>query len=60
MHQPGPPRFCAVGESVELAPRDPDPERETSYEWSILESPAGSDDADGLRPTNRRRFQIML
>ncbi|SFC43386.1 Glycosidase [Halobiforma haloterrestris] len=42
MHQPGPPRFCAVGESVELAPRDPDPEREASYEWSILESPADS------------------
>ncbi|QSW99578.1 alpha-amylase family glycosyl hydrolase [Haloterrigena alkaliphila] len=53
MHQPGPPRFCAVGESVELAPRDPDPERESSYEWSILESPAESDVAAPTDPVWR-------
>lgn len=37
----GPPRFCAVGETVELAPRSPDPGE--SYDWSVLESPDDSD-----------------
>ncbi|WP_207588294.1 alpha-amylase family glycosyl hydrolase [Halomontanus rarus] len=40
MHYPGPPRFCAVGEAVELAPRNPDPDE--TYVWSILEKPTGS------------------
>lgn len=40
MHHPGPPRFCAVGEAVELAPRNPDPE--ATYTWSIREKPAES------------------
>ncbi|WP_211194944.1 alpha-amylase MalA [Halorhabdus amylolytica] len=37
MHHPGPPRFLAVGESTELAPRDPDPSG--SYTWQIEDAP---------------------
>ncbi|MFP9191755.1 alpha-amylase family glycosyl hydrolase [Natronosalvus vescus] len=40
MHHPGPPRFAAVGETVELAPRTPDPA--ATYRWSLLEKPADS------------------
>jgi glycosidase len=40
MHHPGPPRFAAVGHSVELAPRDPDPE--ASYRWRVADAPSGS------------------
>jgi len=40
MDAPGPPRFVAVGESVELAPRAPDPDAD--YRWMLLESPADS------------------
>lgn len=41
MHEPGPPRFCHVGESVELAPRRPD--ASASFEWRLTERPDGSD-----------------
>jgi len=41
MYHPGPPRFTSVGESVELAPRHPDPE--ATYRWSITDAPAASD-----------------
>ncbi|WP_303647884.1 alpha-amylase family glycosyl hydrolase [Haloarchaeobius amylolyticus] len=37
MHHPGPPRFTTVGEPVELAPRDPDPDAE--YAWSLQDRP---------------------
>jgi glycosidase len=40
MHHPGPPRFAAVGESVELAPRRPGPD--TDAEWQLTERPAAS------------------
>jgi len=40
MQHPGPPRFLAVGESVQLAPRDPDPE--ATYNWWIRSAPAVS------------------
>ena len=40
MDAPGPPRFVAVGESLDLAPRAPDPAAD--YAWSLLESPAES------------------
>lgn len=40
MHHPGPPRFCTVGEAVELAPRRPDPG--ASAEWTLLDRPGGS------------------
>jgi cyclomaltodextrinase len=40
MHHPGPPRFLAVGESVELAPRNPNIAGE--YAWRITDQPEGS------------------
>ncbi|KTG10940.1 alpha-amylase [Haloprofundus marisrubri] len=40
MHHPGPPRFVSVGESVELAPRTPDPTG--SYRWSVAAAPEES------------------
>ena len=40
MHHPGPPKFLAVGESVQLAPRDPDPA--ATYDWWIRSAPAVS------------------
>ena len=52
MHEPGPPRATSVGESVELAPRSPDPDG--TYEWSLRDSPAGSD-GDVLSPGQTSR-----
>ncbi|MBX0322954.1 DUF3459 domain-containing protein [Halomicroarcula sp. F13] len=40
MHHPGPPRFCTVGEAVELAPRRPDPE--ATFRWRLADAPADS------------------
>ena len=40
MHEPGPPRTASVGESVELAPRSPDPDG--AYEWTVRDAPAAS------------------
>ncbi|MFD1600741.1 alpha-amylase MalA [Halobellus rarus] len=40
MDHPGPPRFVAVGESVQLAPRDPDPD--ATYDWRVRSAPASS------------------
>ncbi|MFA1611270.1 alpha-amylase MalA [Halobellus rubicundus] len=40
MEHPGPPRFVAVGDAVELAPRDPDPA--ATYEWRIRAAPLNS------------------
>ncbi|WEL20608.1 alpha-amylase MalA [Halorhabdus sp. BNX81] len=40
MHHPGPPRFVAVGEAIELAPRDPDPD--AAYAWTVANRPDGS------------------
>ncbi|WP_267643473.1 alpha-amylase MalA [Haloarchaeobius amylolyticus] len=40
MHHPGPPRFAEVGDSVELAPRDPDPSG--SYTWRVADAPAAA------------------
>ena len=40
MHHPGPPRFLHVGESVELAPRDPDPA--AAYAWQVVDRPPES------------------
>ncbi|NKE37747.1 alpha-amylase [Natronococcus sp. JC468] len=49
MHHPGPPRFISVGESVELAPRNPIPD--ASYHWSVADAPAESGfDADDEFP----------
>ncbi|GCF14002.1 hypothetical protein Harman_19370 [Haloarcula mannanilytica] len=48
MHHPGPPRFVAVGESVELAPRQPEPDM--AAEWRLVERPAASTAALGDGP----------
>jgi glycosidase len=40
MDHPGPPRFIAVGESIQLAPRDPEPD--AAYEWRVRSAPASS------------------
>ncbi|MFC7019183.1 MULTISPECIES: alpha-amylase MalA [Haloarcula] len=41
MKHPGQPRFAAVGETIELAPRDPNPD--ATYRWQIHDAPAASD-----------------
>ena len=51
MNHPGPPRFVAVGDEVELAPRDPDPA--ATYRWSVAEAPAGSRATVGSEPVTR-------
>ncbi|MFB6251192.1 MAG: alpha-amylase MalA [Halobellus sp.] len=40
MEHPGPPRFVAVGDAVEIAPRDPDPE--ATYTWRLRAAPVDS------------------
>ena len=40
MSHPGPPRFVATGDAVELAPRDPDPA--ATYEWRVVQAPVAS------------------
>ena len=45
MDHPGPPQFLAVGDSLQLAPRDPDPDAD--YEWTISEAPLASETAVG-------------
>ncbi len=47
MHEPGPPRVTSVGRSVELAPRDPDPDG--TYQWRLLDAPAARRDDDASR-----------
>ena len=37
MNAPGPPRFVAVGETLLLAPRRPDPHE--TYRWQLIEAP---------------------
>jgi len=48
MHDPGPPRFVHVGESVELAPRRPAPDAQ--FSWRVVDRPADSDAAVGDEP----------
>jgi glycosidase len=40
MDAPGPPRFVSVGDSLELAPRSPDPDAD--YRWTLLDAPDDS------------------
>ena len=64
MHHPGPPRFVAVGDEVELAPRDPDPT--ATYAWTIAAAPAGSaatlgdDPVEYFRPDAPGRYVVAL
>ncbi len=41
MSHPGPPRFVATGDEVELAPRDPTPAG--SYSWTLRQTPEASE-----------------
>ena len=43
MHHPGPPRFCTVGETVELAPRQPDSAIADAFAWTLADAPESSD-----------------
>ena len=45
MNHPGQPQFIAVGDAVQLAPRDPDPDAE--YSWTISDAPIDSDSSLG-------------
>ncbi|WP_181684862.1 alpha-amylase family glycosyl hydrolase [Halorhabdus salina] len=64
MHHPGPPRFTTVGDAVELAPRDPDPDG--SYDWTLIDTPIESETTvdDGaveyLRPDVPGVYRIEL
>ena len=53
MHEPGPPRTTSVGESVELAPRSPDPDG--SYDWILRDAPKASATDAGDRPVSPGR-----
>ncbi|QLC35208.1 DUF3459 domain-containing protein (plasmid) [Halarchaeum sp. CBA1220] len=64
MHHPGPPRFVDVGEAVDLAPRNPDPD--ATYRWRLRERPSGSDAGVGdapvvaLEPDAPGRYELEL
>ncbi|WP_101297203.1 alpha-amylase MalA [Halegenticoccus soli] len=64
MHHPGPPRFVAAGDSVELAPRDPDPE--ATYTWQVKSAPAssraslGTDAVEHFVPDEPGRYAVEL
>ncbi|WP_435099968.1 alpha-amylase family glycosyl hydrolase [Halorubrum sp. N11] len=64
MHHPGPPRVLAVGETEELAPRDPDPDG--TYTWRISKAPEGStvsfgdDPVESLAPDRPGVYTVVL
>jgi len=64
MDHPGPPRFVAVGDDVELAPRDPDPA--ATYEWRLTQRPQastatlGDDPVEHLVPDAPGRYRAQL
>ncbi|WP_129115615.1 alpha-amylase MalA [Halegenticoccus tardaugens] len=64
MHHPGPPRFVAVGDAVELAPRDPDPD--ATYSWRIKSAPVtstaslGTDAVEHFVPDEPGRYAVEL
>ena len=51
MHHPGPPRFVAAGDEIELAPRDPDPS--ATYGWQLVQTPDDSDATVGTDPVEQ-------
>ncbi|MDS0220581.1 alpha-amylase family glycosyl hydrolase [Haloarcula sp. S1AR25-5A] len=64
MHHPGPPRFVATGDEVELAPRDPDPS--ATYTWRLTRAPVrstaslGDDPVEHLVPDAPGRYVVRL
>ena len=51
MHHPGPPRFVAAGDEIELAPRDPDPT--ATYRWQLVQTPDDSEATVGDDPVEQ-------
>jgi len=51
MHHPGPPRFVAAGDEIELAPRDPEPT--ASYRWQLVQTPDDSNATVGDDPVEQ-------
>ena len=64
MDHPGPPKFVAVGDVVQLAPRDPDPD--ATYRWSVTEAPiaseasVGDDAVEEFVPDTPGRYTVTL
>jgi len=64
MHHPGPPRFVATGEEIELAPRDPDPEEQ--YSWQVVSQPedstasVGDEAVEHFVPDEPGRYVVRL
>jgi hypothetical protein len=64
MNHPGPPQFVEVGESVELAPRDPEPAG--TYSWELTTAPAesavtlGDDPVEQFAPDEAGRYVTTL
>jgi len=64
MHHPGPPRFEAVGSTVDLAPRDPDPAG--AYQWRLAEAPErsaatlGDDSVEQFTPDEPGTYTVAL
>ena len=64
MRHPGPPQFVAVGDTVQLAPRDPDPD--ATYRWSVAAAPLvseatlGSDPVEEFAPDAPGRYTVRL
>ncbi|MFC6722637.1 alpha-amylase family glycosyl hydrolase [Halobacteriaceae archaeon SHR40] len=64
MHHPGPPRVLAVGETQELAPRDPDPDG--TYSWHVAEAPErsavsfGDDPVESFTPDRPGVYTVAL
>jgi len=56
MHHPGPPRFVSAGDSVELAPRDPDPSG--TYRWQLVQTPADSSATLGDDPVEHLETDV--
>jgi cyclomaltodextrinase len=64
MEHPGPPRFAAVGDEVELAPRDPDPD--ARYRWRVADAPTdstvtlGEEPVEQFEPDEPGRYTLTL
>ena len=64
MHHPGPPRFVATGDEIELAPRDPDPT--ATYSWHLARAPVqstatlGDDPVEHFVPDTPGRYVVRL